>query len=40
LPFDVNQLGLGLRVSKIPRTGNIREAETFYDYISIKAFIK
>ena len=36
----MNQLGLGLRVTKIPRTGNIREAETFYDYISIKAFIK
>lgn len=27
-------------MSKIPRTGNIREAETFYDYISIKAFLK
>ena len=36
----MNQLGLGLRISKIPRTGNIREAETFYDYISIKAFLK
>lgn len=26
LPFTANQLGLGLRISKIPRTGNIREA--------------
>ena len=40
LPFTDNQLGLGLKISKIPRTGNIREAETFYDYISIKAFLK
>ena len=40
LPFNENQLGLGLKISKIPRTGNIREAETFYDYISIKAFLK
>ena len=40
LPFTDNQLGLGLKVSKIPRTGNIREAETFFDYISIKAFLK
>lgn len=40
LPFTENQIGLGLRVSKVPRTGNIREAETYYDYISIKAFLK
>ena len=40
LTYQQNQLGLGLRVSKIPRTGMIREAETFYDYISLKAFIK
>lgn len=35
-----NQLGLGLKVSKIPRTGLIKEGETYFDYISIKAFIK
>lgn len=40
LHFTDNQLGLGLKISKIPRTGNIREAETFYDYISVKAFLK
>jgi ubiquitin-protein ligase len=40
LSYLENQLGLGLRVSKVPKTGNIREAETFYDYISIKAFLK
>lgn len=26
LPYTSNQLGLGLKISKIPRTGNIREA--------------
>ena len=40
LNYADNQLGLGLKVSKIPRTGNIREAEAFYDYISLKAYIK
>jgi len=33
-------LGLGLKISKIPRTGNIREGETYFDYISVKAFLK
>jgi hypothetical protein len=33
-------LGLGLKISKIPRTGLIKEGEVYYDYLSIKAFIK
>ena len=33
-------MGLGLKISKIPRTGNIREGETYFDYISVKAFLK
>jgi hypothetical protein len=40
LSYKENQLGLGLKISKIPRTGNIKEGETFFDYISIKAFLK
>lgn len=35
-----NQLGLGVKISKIPRTGLIKEGEVYYDYISIKAFMK
>jgi len=40
IPYNSNQLGLGLKISKIPRTGLIREAEAYYDYISVKAYIK
>lgn len=40
LGYLQNQLGLGLSISKIPRTGLIKEGETYFDYISIKAFIK
>ena len=31
---------MGLKISKIPRTGNIREGEVYFDYISVKAFLK
>jgi hypothetical protein len=31
---------LGLKISKIPRTGLIKEGEVYFDYLSIKAFIK
>ncbi len=31
---------MGLSISKVPRTGKIREAETYFDYISLKAFLK
>jgi hypothetical protein len=40
LSYLQNQLGLGVSISKIPRTGLIKEGETFFDYLSIKAFIK
>jgi ubiquitin-conjugating enzyme E2 A len=40
LTYQQNQLGLGVNISKIPRTGLIKDGETFFDYISIKAFIK
>lgn len=40
LNFKENQLGLGLFISKIPKTGLIKQAIIFEDYISIKAFIK
>lgn len=40
LHFSQNQLGIGLKISKLPRTGAIREAEALFDYISIKAFLK
>lgn len=40
LTYQQNQLGLGLNISKIPRTGLIKEGETYFDYISLKAFIK
>ena len=40
LGYLQNQLGLGVRISKVPRTGLIKEGEVFFDYISIKAFIK
>lgn len=33
-------MGLGLKISKIPRTGLIKDGETYFDYISVKAFIK
>jgi len=33
-------MGLGLKISKIPRTGLIKDGETYYDYISLKAFMK
>lgn len=40
LQYTQNQLGLGVKISKIPRTGLIKEGEVYFDYISIKAFIK
>ena len=40
LHYTQNQLGLGLKVSKIPRTGLIKEGETYFDYLSLKAFMK
>jgi len=40
LTYLQNQLGLGVKISKIPRTGLIKEGEVFYDYVSIKAFMK
>lgn len=40
LNFKQNQLGLGLYVTKIPKTGMIKEAIIFEDYISIKAVVK
>jgi hypothetical protein len=40
LTYLQSQLGLGLNISKIPRTGLIKDGETYFDYISIKAFIK
>lgn len=40
LNYSQNQLGLGVKISKVPRTGLIKEGEVYFDYISIKAFIK
>lgn len=31
---------MGVKISKIPRTGLIKEGEVYFDYISIKAFMK
>jgi hypothetical protein len=39
-PHSVNPLGVGMRVSKVPRTGLIKEAELFPYYINAKSFIK
>jgi hypothetical protein len=33
-------LGLGLHVTKIPKTGMLKEAIIYEDYLSIKAFLK
>ena len=33
-------LGIGLTISRVPRTGHIKQASCCLDYISIKAFIK
>lgn len=35
-----NCLGIGLTVTKLPRTGAIKEAIVTHDYISLKAFVK
>jgi len=40
LTFAETHLGLGLLISKLPRTGGIRSAEPTLDLISLKAFIK
>lgn len=37
---EVNPLGVGVRVSKVPRTGLIKEAELYPYYISARSFIK
>ncbi|XP_051912498.1 ubiquitin-conjugating enzyme E2 1-like [Hippocampus zosterae] len=39
-PHTVNPVGVGIRVSKVPRTGLIKEAELFPYFISAKSFIK
>ena len=40
LGYYESQLGLGLRIKKVPRTGKIREALPMMDYISLKAYMK
>ena len=40
LHYTQNQMGLGLKISKIPRTGLIKEGETYFDYLSLKAYMK
>jgi hypothetical protein len=33
-------LGIGLSLTRVPRTGAIRQASPILDYVSIKAYIK
>ena len=40
LTHNENALGLGLTISRVPRTGLIKQASPCLDYISLKAFIK
>jgi hypothetical protein len=40
LNFQEAPLGIGISISKIPRTGEIRNITARYDFISMKAYTK
>jgi hypothetical protein len=38
--YQFNQIGLGLKVSRVPRTGQVSNANLSLDYISLRSFLK
>jgi len=39
MTYKETQLGTGLLIKKVPRTGNLQKASPILDYVSIRAFM-